>query len=237
MANPQKKLKLKDDAWIGIIVGVIIVYAFLASWWAQHAVLGWIILIILLAVAGYLLYRYASLRGWLRQQAKGVVQAAIFERVASEREPLSWDERARVMQRAHNRCENEQCTHGGKPHIHHIDANNQHNNLGNLVALCPNCHQQAHDGILSESQLINWVRRDFNKLKASTTESTGHCIRCNKRIAYNSKAPYCPDCYGVWAGFNNSDYQEKYCHKCGASNKSASKNRPLCISCFKESKR
>ena len=168
MPNPRKKVK--DEVWIGIIVAIIFVYALLASWWKTHALLGWIILVVLLGVAGYVLYKYASLRGWLGRQAKDVVQKAVFEKVASGREPLSANERDEVLRRSQSRCENEQCNYQGKPHIHHIDGNNQHNNLGNLIALCPNCHQQAHDGIFTESQLINWVRRDYKRLRATRAQ-------------------------------------------------------------------
>ena len=75
--------------------------------------------------------------------------------------------REEVLARASNRCENERCNYRGKPHIHHIDRNNSNNNLSNLVALCPNCHQKAEDGIFTESQLHNWVRRDNQRLQAT----------------------------------------------------------------------
>lgn len=237
MVNPRKKVK--EDVWIGIIVGVIVVYALLAEWWKTHAVLGWVILGIVLIIAGYVVYKYASVRGWLGSQVKSTLEQVVFEKVASGREPLSPETRAEVMKRAQSKCENQQCTSpSARPHIHHIDGNNQHNSLSNLIALCPNDHQAAHDDKLTESQLINWVRRDYQRLKVNgPNKSKGYCIRCDKSIAYNSKAPYCPDCYGIWAKFKNSDYEEKHCHKCGASNKSVSMNRPLCVPCFKESKR
>ena len=65
----------------------------------------------------------------------------------------------------------------------------------------------------------------------------GYCIRCGKNIAYDSKAPYCPDCYSVWAKYKDPDYEEKFCHMCGTPNESASMNKPVCISCFRKSKR
>ena len=167
MPNPRRKVK--DDFWVGAIVAVIIVYALLASWWKEHAVLGWIILAVLLAVAVYILYRYASLRGWLGRQVKDTVQKVVYEEVASEREPLSQYERAAVLRRSQSRCENESCKYQGKPHIHHIDMNNSNNNLANLIALCPSCHQQAHDGKFTQSQLFNWARRDYKSLQARRT--------------------------------------------------------------------
>ena len=141
-------------------------YTLIAMWWKEHAVLGWIILVVLLAVAGYVLYKYASLRGWLGRQAKDAVHKAVFEKVASDREPLSPYERDEVLKRSHNRCENERCHFQGKPHIHHIDMNNQNNNLNNLIALCPSCHQRAHDGKFTQTQLFLWARRDYKRLQA-----------------------------------------------------------------------
>lgn len=71
----------------------------------------------------------------------------------------------------------------------------------------------------------------------SRAKPTGYCIRCGKNIAYDLKAPYCPDCYSVWAKYKDPDYEEKFCHMCGTSNKSTAMNKPLCISCFRKSKR
>lgn len=38
----------------------------------------------------------------------------------------------------------------------------------------------------------------------------GYCIRCETRIDYNIDRPYCPDCYSVWAQYENSDYTEMF---------------------------
>lgn len=94
MPNPRRKGK--DEFWVGVIVAGVIVYSLLASWWKEHVILGWIILSVLLVVAGYVLYKYASLRGWLGHQVKDTIQKTVFENVASEREPLSPYERDEV---------------------------------------------------------------------------------------------------------------------------------------------
>ena len=94
MPNPRKKVK--DEFWVGVIVAGVIVYSLLASWWKEHVILGSIILSVLLVVAGYVLYKYASLRGWLGHQVKDTIQKTVFENVASEREPLSPYERDEV---------------------------------------------------------------------------------------------------------------------------------------------
>jgi hypothetical protein len=161
----SNKFKIKQEFWIAAFIAAFIAYALLASWWKQNPVLGWIILIVLLAVFAFLFYRFASVRGWLKTKSKSVVEKVVFEKVASEREPLPAEMRSEILQRALNRCENEGCKESVKPHIHHIDMNNSHNNLSNLIALCPNCHQKAHDGKYTETQLRNWVRRDYQRLK------------------------------------------------------------------------
>ncbi len=170
---PKSRRKVKNEFWIALAVVAIIVYALLADWWKENAILGWIILTILLSVAVFFLYRFVSLRGWLSRQVKDTVQKAVFDEVASAREPLPQDTRTEVLKRAHSRCENESCNFKDKPHIHHIDMDNSNNRLSNLIALCPNCHQKAHAGVFTESQLINWVRRDFRRLRAGRARARG----------------------------------------------------------------
>ena len=93
---PKPRKKIKDEIWFGVIIGAIVVYALLAQWWQQNPVLGWIILGILITIGVFVLYRYASLRGWLGRQVKDTVQKVVFEEVASAREPLSPYERGEV---------------------------------------------------------------------------------------------------------------------------------------------
>jgi hypothetical protein len=158
--------RIKPWVWVVLAFVAIIIFGIVADWWKTHSALGWTIVVVLVLIIAFLAYRYASVRGWLGSRVKSAADKIIFEKVASGREPLPVPQREEVLKRARNRCENERCNYKGQPHIHHIDGNNSHNNLSNLVALCPNCHQQAHDGILTESQLHNWVKRDFQRLKA-----------------------------------------------------------------------
>ena len=163
---PKSRRKVKDGFWSALVFIAIIGYALLADWWKTNAILGWIILGVLLAVLAFLFYRSALLRGWLGHQAKSIAKSAVLEDVASVREPLPPGTRKEVPRRARNRCENEQCNQKVRPHIHHVDGNKSNNHLPNLIALCPNCHQKAHDGVFTESQLHNWVRRDLQRLRA-----------------------------------------------------------------------
>jgi phosphatidylserine/phosphatidylglycerophosphate/cardiolipin synthase-like enzyme len=43
----------------------------------------------------------------------------------------------------------------------------------------------------------------------------GYCIRCQKRIPYNPDRPYCVECFGVWVQYENPEYLENVCHRCG----------------------
>jgi ribosomal protein S14/HKD family nuclease len=63
----------------------------------------------------------------------------------------------------------------------------------------------------------------------------GHCIRCGVSIPFDPKKPLCKADFGKWAQYEDSDYEEKYCHRCGKPH-STSMNKPLCRDCFKASK-
>ena len=65
--------------------------------------------------------------------------------------------------------------------------------------------------------------------------SLGHCIRCGDAIPFDPKKPLCKSDFGKWAQYEDSDYEEKYCHRCGKPH-SSSMNKPLCRDCFKASK-
>ncbi|WP_018343894.1 phospholipase D family protein [Cytophaga aurantiaca] len=59
----------------------------------------------------------------------------------------------------------------------------------------------------------------------------GYCIRCETRIDYNPEKPYCPDCFSIWAQFENPDYRENVCHRCGEYDET-SMNKPQDRDCF-----
>jgi hypothetical protein len=66
-------------------------------------------------------------------------------------------------------------------------------------------------------------------------DDKGYCIKCKTRIAVNREAPYCPDCYRVWAKYKNPDHEADVCHSCGKSAKT-SMNRPQCSACYAKQK-
>jgi phosphatidylserine/phosphatidylglycerophosphate/cardiolipin synthase-like enzyme len=59
----------------------------------------------------------------------------------------------------------------------------------------------------------------------------GYCIRCETRIDYNIEKPYCTDCFATWALYENPDYTENVCHRCGEYEETCM-NRPLDRNCY-----
>jgi hypothetical protein len=146
-----------------------VVLVAIVTWWKGHAIIGWSVLGVLVVALAFFLYKSPILRDWMRRQFKGVTERVVFEDTASDREPLPQGVRKEVLERARQRCENEQCGYQEIPVIHHIDMNNSNNRLYNLVALCPNCHQKAANRVFTGSQLFNWVRRDYQRMKSKRT--------------------------------------------------------------------
>lgn len=67
------------------------------------------------------------------------------------------------------------------------------------------------------------------------TSKYGFCIRCQAKVNYNPGAPYCKSCYSVWAEFQNPEYAEVICHKCGKPWTHTSMAKPLCRACYESS--
>lgn len=68
----------------------------------------------------------------------------------------------------------------GKPinlELHHIDGNNENNNICNLQILCPNCHSYT-DNYSGKNQKSNIIK---NKV----------CIVCGKEFSKRSKSLFC----------------------------------------------
>lgn len=66
------------------------------------------------------------------------------------------------------------------------------------------------------------------------TRKKGYCIRCGQAIEFDTKHPYCGECYAVWAEYKRrgyTSYTERFCHQCAEGNE-GSKYRPLCRRCY-----
>jgi phosphatidylserine/phosphatidylglycerophosphate/cardiolipin synthase-like enzyme len=75
-------------------------------------------------------------------------------------------------------------------------------------------------------------RSDFGKTKYKQV-IRGYCIRCEERIDYNPNRPFCDQCYTIWSHFDNADYTENVCHRCGEFGQT-SMNYPQCYECYSE---
>jgi hypothetical protein len=163
MSKGQRRIRI--EFWAVLIFVALLAYALIADWWKEHAVLGWIITGSILAILAFSIYRFPAFRGLLFRTAKKAGESIAYESKVSGREPLPPDLREHILKRAGDKCENPDCKEHVKPVIHHIDGDNSHNNPRNLIALCPNCHNRAHDGVYKNSQLRNWVQSSWGTFK------------------------------------------------------------------------
>lgn len=161
--------KLKEDFWFWAIFIALVSFSLISDWWKTNATLGWIILTLILAILVFVFIRFKSVRSKAFSAVKSTAEKVIYDEQASSREPLQSGTRKEIMKRSNYRCENNDCKYKGIPHIHHIDMKNSNNNLSNLIALCPNCHRDAHHGKITTSQCRNWVKRDYYIMKNKLT--------------------------------------------------------------------
>lgn len=72
--------------------------------------------------------------------------------------------KAHVVRRAGNRCQYPRCgANEGLLEIHHIDRDRTHNVSSNLAVLCPNHHERADRGEISDWRLRWYNRRSSIK--------------------------------------------------------------------------
>jgi len=62
----------------------------------------------------------------------------------NSREPVSAKIKNEVRKRAKNKCEKKGCNYRKNLQFHHIDFNNRHNTVKNIMLLCPNHHIEKH---------------------------------------------------------------------------------------------
>ena len=72
---------------------------------------------------------------------------------------------------------------------------------------------------------------NYNKYKKKPER--GYCIRCEKRIPFDTDKPFCWECFSIWSQFENPEYEENFCHSCGEYG-TTSMVKPLCYNCFLE---
>jgi hypothetical protein len=85
------------------------------------------------------------------------------------------------------------------------------------------------------SDSLESFAKDISKLLGIDSKQ-GYCIRCGNRVTLDTNAPYCPDCYRVWAKYKKNDFEEEVCHSCGKKAKT-SMSKPLCSICYTQHRR
>jgi phosphate/sulfate permease len=159
------KKRVRSEFIFAVIFIALVAFALLADWWKTHAAIGWTIVALLILALIFAIIRFSSFRHQVNNTIKNVGEKIIYEDEASEREPVPDKVRKEIYNRANYCCENPDCRHKTTIHIHHIDMNHSNNDFNNLIALCPTCHDKAHKGIFTTTQLRNWLRADFHQLK------------------------------------------------------------------------
>jgi len=71
--------------------------------------------------------------------------------------------------------------------------------------------------------------------RVRTPAARGHCLRCDDAISFNLERPYCADDYAQWARYKNENFEDRYCHRCGAQHP-ATMRKPLCHDCYEQLK-
>jgi len=148
-----------------LITAVLIGGFFIVRWFRENPVQGWLIVVAIVGILGFSIYRFPAFRSSLFRTAKKSADSLVQEKKVAVREPIPQHMRDRIMERARGRCENPLCTLNTRPDIHHIDFNNSNNSVRNLIALCPSCHRSAHDGVHGPSQLMNWLQSSWQTYK------------------------------------------------------------------------
>lgn len=85
---------------------------------------------------------------------------------------------------------------------------------------------------VDELQLTFSENSSEHKEKSKDTRHSGFCIRCGKPITYNPSKPLCEDCYETWSYYQNPEYDENYCHKCGKEKIDITYAKPECRDCY-----
>jgi len=89
--------------------------------------------------------------------------------------------------------------------------------------------------IVSVEKVVQTDNGQKKYYKEPKVQHKGYCIRCSKPIALNPVAPFCKDCFSIWAQYEKEEFPEKFCHICGKEERT-SMIKPACPSCFKANK-
>ena len=158
----------------------LLAYALIADWWKDNPVAGRVIVVIVIAVFVLCLVLIRAFREWFARKIKRAFGGLVYEdeeessagseavRAPSRPIPppdLTSNERNLFTHRMGNRCENPTCRWTGLLEVHHIRPRREGgtNSVWNLLALCPNHHTEANNGIPSRPRQRQWVQHHRNQ--------------------------------------------------------------------------
>lgn len=126
-----------------------------ANWVLTIAILAIAVILSILGVILYFKYRPLGVK---KAEEYKVEDNSVTVINKPRRTPIPIDMQRQVIGRAKSRCQWEGCKRYGSLEIHHIDGQPSNHRLHNLVYLCPNHHQDAHDRRARTWQIRDWAK-------------------------------------------------------------------------------
>ena len=120
-----------------------------------------------------------------------------------------------------------------------VDFSEQNNKEMGVFISVKHDHDVFNEAVKEAKQIIYLaspedLRRPKDKPYSYRTKQKGYCIRCRIPIPYDLSRPYCLDCYSKWSEWENTDYEDDYCHTCGR-HELTTMAKPQCRSCYSKS--
>ncbi|MEX1003456.1 MAG: phospholipase D-like domain-containing protein [Crocinitomicaceae bacterium] len=100
------------------------------------------------------------------------------------------------------------------------------------VAEAESIIQSSEEIVLGKTKRKIVNEKKNTSAKNSKKPERGYCIRCEARIPYSLKKPYCKDCFAIWSKYEDSNYEENVCHACGEF-ETTTMEKPIGYDCYK----
>ena len=137
----------------------------LVSYSEKYGVWVWAFPPVIIAVIAGLSIRYQGVRSVAASAGAGALDAigewwkTSGSGRTKERRSIPAEIKRIVLERANGVCEHPDCARKTRNHFHHIDENPSQNIRSNIVYICPNHHDEAHRGLIPQSEQKRWARR------------------------------------------------------------------------------
>lgn len=160
-----------------LVIFIVLAYAILEPLLRSYTIWVTGTFLLLLAILVFCLIKYPAFRQGLFSAFKSIF-AKLWDWVTTQHEkregnqittnakprrtPIPIDVQRQVIGRAKNRCQWEWCQIKGNLELHHMDGNPSNHKINNLIYLCPNHHQDAHDHKARIWQLRDWANSRYS---------------------------------------------------------------------------